>query len=100
MNGARSAHVGLESALCFLCICLISEFKRCGISLVHPFTSFFSPQVKKQVLTRACSRCGVEIGLLKKLGFFLCCAVARLFTLCLSLSCRKQRKKCIIHTMH
>ena len=61
-------------------------------------TPSVSPQVNKKVLARACLRRSVKIGLFKTLGFVLRCAVARHFTL--SLSCRQQRTKCIIHTMH
>ena len=83
MNGARSAHVGLECALCSRCMCLISAFTRCGTFPVHPFTSLFSPQVKKKVLARSCLRRSVRVGLFKTLGFVLRRAVARHFTLSL-----------------
>ena len=39
-------------------------------------TSSFSSQVRKEGLVRACCRRSVKVGLLKMLGFVLCCAVA------------------------
>ena len=50
MNGARSAHVELDCALCSRCMCLISAFICCATFPVHPFTSSFSAQVKNKVL--------------------------------------------------
>ena len=62
---------------------------------VHPFTSSFSPQVRKKVLALACSRRGVKVGLFKTLGFVLRCAVARHFPLSLL-----QETKEEVHNTH
>ena len=40
-NGARSAHVGLEYALCSRCMCLIEAFTRCDAFPDPEFTLVF-----------------------------------------------------------
>ena len=91
-NGARSAHVGLQYALCLRCMCLIEAFTRCGAFTVPQFTVVLSSQVRKESAC-SCSCCrNAKVGLLKTLGLVLCCAVRH----SLSSFCRKQDKE----TMH
>ena len=75
-NGARSAHVGLDYALCLRCMCLTRVCTRCCAFPVFQFTPSFSSHVREKGLLRACSLCSVKVGLLKTLGFVLRCAVA------------------------
>ena len=66
-NGARSAHVGLEYALCLRCMCLIEASTRCDAFPVPQFILDFSSQVRKGKCLLMCSR-SIKVGLLKTLG--------------------------------
>ena len=87
-NGARSAHVGLEYALCSRCMCLIKAFTSCVAFPVPQFTLVLSSQVRKESAC-SCSCCrSAKKGLLKMLRLVLHCAVRH----SLSSFCRKQDK--------
>ena len=88
-NGARSAQVGLEYALCPPCMCLIEAFTCCVAFPVPQFTLVLSSQVRKEsACSCACCR-SAKIGLLKTLRLVLRCAVRH----SLSSFCRKQDKE-------
>ena len=87
-NGARSAHVGLEYALCPRCMCLIEAFKRCGALPVPQFTLVLCSEVRRESACSCLCCCSAEVGLLKALRLVLCCALCHFL---LSL-CRKQDK--------
>ena len=87
-NGARSAHVGLQYALCLRCMFLIEAFTCCVAFPVPQFTLVLSSQVRKESAC-SCSCCrSAKIGLLKTLRLVLRCAVRH----SLSSFCRKQDK--------
>ena len=88
-NGARSAHVGLEYALCSRCMCLIEAFTRCVPLPVPHFTLVVSSQVRKESACSCSCCCSAKIGLLKTLRLVLRCAVRH----SLSSFCRKQDKE-------
>ena len=94
VNGSRSAHVGLEYALCSRCVCLIQAFKH-FVAFPRPqSTLLFSSQVRKESAC-SCSCCrSVKIGLLKTLRLVLRCAVRHF----LSSFCREQSKKSVHDT--
>ena len=87
-NGARSAHVGLEYALCSRCMCLMKEITRCGPFPVPQFTLVRSPQVRKESACSCLCCRSAKVGLLKTLRLVLRCAVRH----SLSAFCRKQDK--------
>ena len=88
-NGARSAHVQLEYALCLRCMCLIEAFTRCVAFPVPQSTLDLSSQLRKESAC-SCSCCrSAKTGLLKTVRLVLRCAERQ----SLSLLCRKQSPK-------
>ena len=87
-NGARSAHVGLEYALCSRCMCLIEAFTRCGAFPVPHITLVPSSQVRKESACSCLCCRSAKGGLLKTLRLVLRYAVRH----SLSAFCRKQDK--------
>ena len=86
---ARSAHVGLEYALCLPCICSIQASTRCVAFSVPQSTLIISSQVRKESACSCLCCRSATIGLLKTLRLVLCCAVRHPT----SLFCRKQDKE-------
>ena len=87
-NGARSAHVGLEYALCLRCMCLIEALTRCGAFPVPQFTLVLSSHVGKESACSCLCCCSAKVGLRKTLRLVWRCAVRH----SLSAFCRKQDK--------